>query len=162
MQKLVEKKYIKTLPFLKAVSENVKKMVHMESSHSVHHEKRSKDDMQKILEIKKTVTEIMRNPFAATLRTDKLVNIATGETLASTQLVNAKTIGLKAISDASTTNDVIIVTQKLTTFASQQKQSKGKRDCMKKLINEENTVKKALCFKQELSDKAKIEAFSYK
>ena len=47
-------KYIKMLPFLTAISESVKQMVHMDSTHSDHHEKINKDDITKVLKIKNT------------------------------------------------------------------------------------------------------------
>lgn len=156
-----QEKYIKALPFLTSVSEHVKKMVHMVSPQSDHHEKRRKGDIQKVLEIRSTVTETMRNPFSSNIETDKLVNIATGEVLASTELVKAKLIGLESIRDASNTNAAKILPAKIMTFASQKKEGKRKRDCMKKLLSQESTVTRALCFAQDLSDEAKIKAFSY-
>ncbi|KAG1687922.1 hypothetical protein GQR58_008206 [Nymphon striatum] len=59
-------KYIKTLPFMMAVSESMQWMVHMQSPDSDHHEKLAMDDMPKVLKIRDTVMECMRNPFAST------------------------------------------------------------------------------------------------
>ena len=62
-----------------AVSESMKEMVHMQSPDSDHHEKLTKDDMRKVLKIKDTVTQSMRNPFALNVAAaEKMFNIATG------------------------------------------------------------------------------------
>ena len=118
--------YVKTLPFMTVVSESVKQMVHMQSPDSDHHEKVNKYDMAKVLKIRDTVTESMRNPFAPTIAADKLVNIATGEMLASTEVVDSKRLGLEAIAYAGSTDAEKIITPKILTFAAQQKQ-RGKK-----------------------------------
>ncbi|KAG1680651.1 hypothetical protein GQR58_012279 [Nymphon striatum] len=79
-------------------------MAHMTSSQSDHHEKLRKDDMEAVLQIKRTVEEKMQNPFHPSLATDKLMNISTGQILAATTLVDAKRLDLKAMDAATTTN----------------------------------------------------------
>ena len=115
-------------------------MVHKESPQSGHHDKMNKQDI--ILKIRDTVAEIMQNPFDTTIASDKLINmsIATGETLASTQLVEAKRLGLESMTAASTTDAAKINTPTIMTFATQQKQGKKKHDSVKQLISEESMV----------------------
>ena len=57
-------KYIKSLPFLTLMSESVKKMVHMDCSQSDHHDKLSKDGKDKVLKVKMTIVDKMRDPFS--------------------------------------------------------------------------------------------------
>ncbi|KAG1710412.1 hypothetical protein GQR58_002697 [Nymphon striatum] len=154
-------KYIKALPFMTSVSESVKQMAHMTSSQSDHHEKLRKDDMEAVLQIKRTVEEKMQNPFHPSLATDKLMNISTGQILAATTLVDAKRLGLKAMDAATTTNADKIVQPKMETFATHLKKIQKKIDTVKEVIREESAVTRALCFAQNLSDEARTEAFSY-
>ncbi|KAG1660796.1 Heat shock protein [Nymphon striatum] len=154
-------KYIKALPFMTSVSESVKQMAHMTSSQSDHYEKLRKDDMEAVLQIKRTVEEKMQNPFHPSLATDKLINISTGQILAATTLVDAKRLGLKAMDAATTTNADKIVQPKMETFATHLKKIQKKIDTVKEVIREESAVTRALCFAQNLSDEARTEAFSY-
>ncbi|KAG1712145.1 Serine/threonine-protein kinase greatwall [Nymphon striatum] len=154
-------KYIKALPFMTSVSESVKQMAHMTSSQSDHHEKLRKDDMEAVLQIKRTVEEKMQNPFHPSRATDKLMNISTGQILAATTLVDAKRLGLKAMDAATTTNADKIVQPKMETFATHLKKIQKKIDTVKEVIREESAVTRALCFAQNLSDEARTEAFSY-
>ncbi|KAG1684653.1 hypothetical protein GQR58_009370 [Nymphon striatum] len=155
------KKYIKALPFMTSVSESVKQMAHMTSSQSDHHEKLRKDDMEVVLQIKRTVEEKMQNPFHPSLATDKLMNISTGQILAATTLIDAKRLGLKAMDAATTTNADKIVQPKMETFATHLKKIQKKIDTVKEVIREESAVTRTLCFAQNLSDEAPTEAFSY-
>ncbi|KAG1701647.1 hypothetical protein GQR58_004678 [Nymphon striatum] len=154
-------KYIKALLFMTSVSESVKQMAHMTSSQSDHREKLRKDDMEAVLQIKRTVEEKMQNPFHPSLATDKLMNISTGQILAATTLVDAKRLGLKTMNAATTTNADKIVQPKMETFATHLKKIQKKIDTVKEVIREESAVTKALCFAQNLSDEARTEAFSY-
>ncbi|KAG1662587.1 hypothetical protein GQR58_020899 [Nymphon striatum] len=154
-------KYIKALPFMTSISESVKQMAHMTSSQSDHHEKLRKDDMEAVLQIKRTVEEKKQNPFHPSLATDKLMNISTGQILAATTLVDAKRLGLKAMDAATTTNADKIFQPKMETFATHLKKIQKKIDTVKEVIREESAVTRALCFAQNLSDEARTEAFSY-
>ncbi|KAG1699858.1 hypothetical protein GQR58_005446 [Nymphon striatum] len=136
-------------------------MAHMTSSQSDHHEKLRKDDMEAVLQIKRTVEEKMQNPFHPSLATDKLMNISTGQILAATTLVDAKRLGLRAMDAATTTNADKIVQPKMETFATHLKKIQKKIDTVKEVIREESAVTSALCFAQNLSDEARTEAFSY-
>ena len=117
-------KYIKTLPFLTSVSEYVKEMVHMDCPQSDHQDKMTKDDIDKVMKIKLTVTEKMRNPFSDAVGTDKLINISTGETLISPELLEAKQRGVESIKLASSTIADKISVPKITPFATQQKKKR--------------------------------------
>ncbi|KAG1674633.1 Ankyrin repeat domain-containing protein 27 [Nymphon striatum] len=136
-------------------------MAHMTSSQSDHHEKLRKDDMEAVLQIKRTVEEKMQNPFHPSLATDKLMNISIGQILAATTLIDAKRLGLKAMDAATTTNADKIVQPKMETFATYLKKIQKKIDTVKEVIREESAVTRALCFAQNLSDEARTEAFSY-
>ncbi|KAG1674634.1 hypothetical protein GQR58_015006 [Nymphon striatum] len=137
------------------------RMAHMTSSQSDHHEKLRKDDMEAVLQIKRTVEEKMQNPFHPSLATDKLMNISIGQILAATTLIDAKRLGLKAMDAATTTNADKIVQPKMETFATYLKKIQKKIDTVKEVIREESAVTRALCFAQNLSDEARTEAFSY-
>ncbi|KAG1666461.1 hypothetical protein GQR58_018881 [Nymphon striatum] len=136
-------------------------MAHMTSSQSDHHEKLRKDDMEAVLQIKRTVEEKMQNPFHPSLATDKLMNISTGQILAAPTLVDAKRLGLKAVDAATTTNADKIVQPKMETFATHLKKIQKKIDTVKEVIREESAVTRTLCFAKNLSDEARTEAFSY-
>ena len=99
-------------------------MVHMDCPQSDHHDKMTKDDIDKVMKIKLTVTEKMRNPFSDDVGTDKLINISTGVTLTSPELLEAKQRGVESIKLASSTNADKISVPKITTFATQQKKRK--------------------------------------
>lgn len=154
-------KYVKTLPFLTAASESVKEMVHMNCQHSDHHDKLTKEDLEKVLKIKFTVTAEMRDPFSDDSGLEKLINISTGEALPSTELLEAKKRGMEAMELARSTGAEKISVPKITTFASQHKKGKKKQDTVSKVTSEESAVTRALCFTQDLSDEDKIDAFSY-
>ncbi|KAG1668451.1 hypothetical protein GQR58_017873 [Nymphon striatum] len=139
--------YIKALPFMTSVSESVKQMAHMTSSQSDHHEKLRKDDMEALLQIKRTVEEKMQNPFHPSLATDKLMNISTGQILAATTLV-AKRLGLKAMNAATTTNADKIVQPKMETFATHLKKILKKIDTVKEVIREESAAEVADSWEQ--------------
>jgi hypothetical protein len=106
----------------------------MQSPDSDHHEKLTKDDMGKVLKIRDTVTESMRN---------KLVNIATGEILTSSEVVDSRQLGLEAIAHARSTDAEKIVSPKILTFAGQQKHTKKKQDPVKQIVSEEGNVTRA-------------------
>ncbi|KAG1682003.1 hypothetical protein GQR58_011412 [Nymphon striatum] len=118
-------------------------MAHMTSSQSDHHEKLRKDDMEAVLQIKRTVEEKMQNPFHPSLATDKLMNISTGQILAATTLVDAKRLGLKAMNAATTTNAHKIVQPKMETFATHLKKIQKKIDTAKEVIREESAAEVA-------------------
>ncbi|KAG1654088.1 hypothetical protein GQR58_025224 [Nymphon striatum] len=130
-----------------------------ESPDSDHHEKLAKDDMPKVLKIRDTVMECMRNPFASTVAAEKLVNIAKGEIFTSSDVVDSKQLGLDVIAHArSTDNAEKIISPKILyilTCAGQQKQRKKRQDSVKQIVSEEGTVTRALCFTRELKPLAK-------
>ncbi|KAG1661432.1 hypothetical protein GQR58_021448 [Nymphon striatum] len=148
-------KYIKTLPFMMAVSESMQWMVHMQSPDSDHHEKLAMDDMPKVLKIIDTVMECMRNPFVPTVAAEKLVNIAKGEIFTSSDVVDSKQLGLDVIAHARSTDAEKIISPKILTFAGQQKQTKKRQDSVKQIVSEEGTVTRALCFTRELTEEDK-------
>ena len=78
-------------------------MVHM-ASESDHHEKLSKDDHEQVLRIKEMMTKNVRNPFSTNIPKDKLINISSGETLVSTNLVEARKLGLEGMRAANISN----------------------------------------------------------
>jgi len=132
-------------------------MVHMQSPDSDHYEKLTKDDMRKVLKIRYTVTESMKNPFASNVaEAGKLVNIATGEILTSTEVVDCRQLGLQALAQARTTDAEKIISPKILTFAGQQKIRKIKQDPVKQIVSVEDSVIMAHCFTQELSEEGKI------
>ncbi|KAG1669108.1 hypothetical protein GQR58_017622 [Nymphon striatum] len=118
-------------------------MAHMTSLQSDHHEKLRKDDMEAVLQIKRTVEEKMQNPFHPSLATDKLMNISTGQILAATTLVDAKRLGLRAMDAATTTNADKIVQPKMETFATHLKKIQKKIDTVKEVIREESAAEVA-------------------
>ena len=86
-----------------------------------------KDDMAKVLKTRDTVTESMRNPFVSTVAAEKLVNIATGEILTSSDVVDSKQLGLDAIAYARSTDAEKIISPKILTLRdSRSRPRKGK------------------------------------
>ncbi|KAG1664436.1 hypothetical protein GQR58_019812 [Nymphon striatum] len=134
----------------------------MQSPDSDHHEKLAKDDMPKVLKIRDTVMECMRNPFASMVAAEKLVNIAKGEIFTSSDVVDSKQLGLDVIAHARSTDAEKIISPKILTFAGQQKQTKKRQDSVKQIVSEEGTVTRALCFTRELKPLAKNDKAGYK
>ncbi|KAG1689914.1 hypothetical protein GQR58_002842 [Nymphon striatum] len=115
----------------------------MQSPDSDHHKKLAKDDMPKVLKIRDTVMECMRNPFASTVAAEKL-------------------LGLDVIAHARSTDAEKIISPKILTFAGQQKQTKKRQDSVKQIVSEEGTVTRALCFTRDLKPLAKNDKAGYK
>ena len=132
------------------------------ASESDHHEKLSKDDHEQVLRIKEMMTKNVRNPFSTNIPKDKLINISSGETLVSTNLVEARKLGLEGMRAANISGAEKICIPKVTTFATQPKKGKQEQDDVKAVISEENAVTRALCFTQDLSDEGRVEAFRLK
>ena len=153
-------KYIKALPCITSVSGSVKQMVHMDAPSAHHHEKKNKDDFANVLKIKQTVERI-RNPFDSARQRDELMNLYSRQILAVTNLSDAKRLGLEALAVAEESNAENIISPKIETFATQIKHSKKRQDNVKQVMSEESAMTRALCFTQDLSDEARIEAFSY-
>ena len=143
-----------------SVSESVKQMVYMDAPPADHHEKKNKDDFANILKIKQTVQR-MRNPFDSAHQRDELMNLYSGQISAATNLSDAKHLGLEALAAAEESNAEKIIPPKIETFANQIKHSKKRQDNVKQVMSEESAVTRALCFTQDLSHEARIEAFSY-
>ena len=92
---------------------------------------------------------------------DELMNLYSGQILAATNLSDAKLLGLEALAVAMESSAEKIISPKIETFATQIKHSKKRQDNVKQVMSEESAVTRALCFTQDLSDEARIEAFSY-
>ncbi|KAG1677005.1 hypothetical protein GQR58_014058 [Nymphon striatum] len=99
--------------------------------------------MPKVLKIRDTVMECMRNPFASTVAAEKL-------------------LGLDVIAHARSTDAEKIISPKILTFAGQQKQTKKRQDSVKQIVSEEGTVTRALCFTRDLKPLAKNDKAGYK
>lgn len=155
-------KYLKTVPFLTAVSENVKSMAHINQGQSAHHG--DSDDLAiateaQVNDIICTITENMTDPFA--LQQNELVNIASGEIASSTDILSAKEIGITAMQDAELSKNNKIKLPKLVTFATQKKRKQEKGKHVAKVYQDESSVTRALCFVQGARDEVRLQAFCH-
>jgi len=117
-------KYLKALPLMTTVSQKVKGMVHMNGNTTEKSNEATETDSATVKQIM-TVTETkMINPFKPDI--DGLVNIATGKKSNTSDLPNAKQIGLLALSKAKQDESYGVGTVKLTICG---KGTKGSIDC---------------------------------
>ena len=79
----------------------------------------------------------------------------------STELLQAKHLGLASMKLTSSTSADKTNILKIATFALQQKKGQKKQGNVKQVKSEEVAVTRALCFTQDLSDEARVDAFSY-
>ena len=107
-------KYLRALPSLTAVSEKTLQMAHMKQDDRSK-KSTSELDVRQVLNIKSLVKSKMINPFLK-ITSDSLMNISSGETSESTELVEARQKGLDALEKAEKSNAEKVDAVKLKKF----------------------------------------------
>lgn len=156
-------KYIKSVPFLTKVSENIKDMAQVRRTTSHHHGesmKQTLSDHSAVETIKKIVNERMINPFTA-MQNDELLNIATGEKAESNNILKARELGIEALAKAEEEGDTKITPPDVTTFASRKKGKPSKTKALVGIYKDESSVSRALCFFQGSDEETRDTAFSH-
>ena len=154
-------KYVKTAPFLTKISESVKDMAQLRQTISHQHgesDRQVLDDQRLVEDIRKIVNEKMVNPFTST-NLDDVINIASGEKAASSDVINARELGLQAMRKAEEEENAKIVPPNLTTFSSRKKSAPTKAQTLVKIYQDESSVSRALCFFQSCDEHARNIAF---
>ncbi|CAH1796874.1 unnamed protein product [Owenia fusiformis] len=157
-------KYIKTVPYLTAVSEDVKAMVHMESFNyreTVDTDKSSLEDLNCVKRIRETILTDMINPFDADCSdNNSLLNISTGEKCKSTDLAFVAEKAIEAIKEAKNAKATKITSPDITTFSKSTQTTK--KSSITKLYKDEADVTRTLCFvASDQSVQSRQEAFSH-
>ena len=151
-------KYLRALPSLTAVSEKTLQMAHMKQDDRSE-KSTSERDVRQVLNIKSLVKSKMINPFLK-ITSDSLMNISSGETTESTELVEARQKGLDALEKAEKSNAEKVDAVKLKTFVEKVKKQPAHRQT-RELYAEERSVTRELCFAENLDKKEKADAFAH-
>ena len=129
------------------------------SGHQRESKKQKETYINSVIKVKEILVRHFLNPFACKNKTD-LFNIATGEKAKSADLINAKTIGIKAIEDAAMQKSTKIEAPNIVTFSGKtSKVTKNKGDV--KIYQDESAVTRALCFMQQVDDNTRHVVFSH-
>jgi len=91
-------KYLRAIPALTAVSEQAKTMAHIQGGGIQSTNTQARKDRSSVKAMKRLLEQDMINPFSCS--SSDLLNIATGETCQSLDLLDAKSKGLAALSRA--------------------------------------------------------------
>ena len=156
-------KYVKTAPFLTAVSENIKSMANLGQQESTHHgetQKQATEEHMHVEEIKKVICQQMINPFQCNNQVD-LLSRATGEKDASKDLVHAQAKGMEAIMKAEEVVSIKIEPLKLVTFSSQKKSKPSRKQSLIRIYQDETATTRVLCFYRDADPVTRQIAFSH-
>ena len=155
-------KYLKTAPFLTAVSQQVENMVNITAGKSSHHREASNTGTvteAKVNDIIDIVTNRMIDPFD--LQHSEVINISNGIIASSQDILLAKELGVSAMEEAEANECDKIKITKVFTFATQKQTNKQKSKPVAKVYQHESTVTRALYFAQGANDESKLDAFSH-
>ncbi|KAG1681824.1 hypothetical protein GQR58_011574 [Nymphon striatum] len=132
-------KYLKALPAMTAVSEKTLMMAYMKQDSLRTETSTSERDLQQEQRIKSTIREKMINPFF--LSSDNLMNISTGETTQSVELIDARQRGLDALEKTEESKTKKVDPVKLKTFVEKTKKQPAQQQT-KELYMEERAARK--------------------
>ena len=147
-------KYLKALPVMTSVLEQVKTMVHMNQCNSLNKLDNAKKDIELVKEITNVVQTTIINPFKEAK--DDLINISNGKRCASTDIANAKQIGQDALSAAQEMGSLSVKLVKLQTFVDKVKKPQSLVQKSKKVYEEEAMLFKTSTFCKILAVKRKL------
>lgn len=157
-------KYIKAAPFLTTISEGIKDMVQIRHTTTSHHHGQSTkqilEEQVLVEKIRKIITENMINPFTST-NLDDLINISTGQKAQSTEVINARQIGIEAMKRAEEEGSNKIIPPVVTTFSIKTKPVPSKEKSLVRIYQEESCVSRSLCFLQTCDEQTRKKAFSH-
>lgn len=151
-------KYLRALPALTAISEKTLEMANLTQDSQRPEATTAERNLRLVQNIKAVIKEKITNPFI--LSGNLLMNISTGQTTQSLELVDAKKKGLDALERAEQANADKVTPVKLKTFVEKTKK-KPTLDQTKELYKEERSVVRSLCFAENLSEEEKIDQFSH-
>ena len=150
-------KYLRAIPSLTAISEKTLAMANMTHDHQRSEAITLNRDVCLVHNIKAVIKEVT-NPF--TISGGKLMNISTGQTTHSLELVEAKEKGLNALERAEQTNVEKVAPVRLETFVDKVIKKRA-IDQTRDLFKEERPIAHSMCFAGKLTEKEKIDNFSY-
>ena len=156
-------KYLKTAPFLNAVSQQIEDMLHTPGSVSSHHRESLNSSIvteAKVNDIIYIVTNRMTDPYID-LQHNEVINIANGIIASSQDILMAKERGIAAMEEAEANGFDKIKVTKVVTFATQKQMNKHKNKPTTKVYQYESMVTRALYFAQGANDESKLDAFSH-
>ena len=163
-----QEKYLKTAPFLNAVSQQIEEMLHTPGSVSSHHRESLNSSIvteAKVNDIIYIVTNRMTDPFD--LQHNEVINIASGIIassqdilMASQDILMAKERGIAAMEEAEANGFDKIKATKVVTFATQKQINKHKNK-PNTVYQHESMVTRALYFAQGANYESKLDAFSH-
>ncbi|KAG1664752.1 hypothetical protein GQR58_019681 [Nymphon striatum] len=146
------------LPAMTAVSEKTLVMAYMKQDSLRTETSTSEHDLLQEQRIKSTIREKMINSFF--LSSDNFMNISTGETTQSVELIDARQRGLDALEKTEESKAKKVDPVKLKTFVEKTKKQPAQQQT-KELYMEERAVIRDLCFAEQLGQKEKIDAVSH-
>ena len=155
-------KYLKTAPFLTAVSQQVEDMLKIPAGVSSHHRESLNSGPAtdaKVNDIVDIVTNSMTDPFD--LQNHEVIHIANGIIASSQDILLAKERGITAMKEAEANGYDKITATKVVTFATQKQMKKQKNKAVAKVYQHESSVTRALYFAQGANDESKLDAFCH-
>ena len=102
----------------------------------------------------------MINPFIST-NLDDLINISTGQKAQSTEVINARQLGIEAMEKAEKEGSSKIIPPSVTTFSIKTKPVPSKEKSLVRIYQEESCVTRTLCFLQSCDEQTRKKAFSH-
>ena len=133
-------KYLKTAPFLTAVSQQVENMVNITAGKPSHQREASNTGTvteAKVNDIIDIVTNRMIDPFD--LQHSEVINISNGIIALSQDILLAKELGVSAIEEAEANECDKIKITKVSTFATQKQMNKQKSKPVAKVYQHESS-----------------------
>lgn len=152
-------KYLKALPVMTTVSEQVKSMVHMNANTTDKSKETAQKETSMVKEIMTVIENKMINPFKPDI--DGLVNIASGQKSNALDLPKAKQIGLAVLSKAQRDGSSTVGNVKLATFVERTRKAQSVAQKAKKVYEDESSVIRHLYFLQNMDNDQKVETFSH-
>ena len=154
--------YLKTAPFLNAVSQQIEDMLYTPGSVSSHHRVSINSSIvteAKVNDFIYIVTNRITDPFD--LQHNEVINIANGIIASSQDILMAMERGVAAMEEAEADGFDKIKATKVVTFATQKQMNKHKNKPITKVYQHESMVTRALYFAQGANDESKLDAFSH-
>lgn len=155
-------KYLRALPKLTSISEQTKRMVHIVHNDEKHHEDSDslmQSEMHAIKRVSRLIQEKMINPFET--NEQDLLNISTGQKAISVDLINARKLGMEALTTTQAEGRDKVPSLKLQTFASKTTKTQSVALKSKIIYQEESVVARNLYFIQDLDEGKKLAAFTH-
>lgn len=158
-------KYLKALPLLSGVSEEVKSMAHLGVQNSRTLKCREKQTCainKSIHNVKTAVEDKMINPFREDVQElGGIINISTGLKCDSLDIIQAQSKGIAALKEAADRKSDKIPVVKIKTFATKEKKPQSKVLKAQQLLKEERLIIRSMLFMDNVNDAEKRAALSH-